>query len=352
MFTCSEAAGWCSSPKRQRRCIHDEYGNEDPVKAREAAIPRPAAANKRRRVDSEGNEIPSAKKLRKSSDPARIQEPLELSMSTQASSQQAPVAFMGGAPTAVMFQPSPESETRPQDHCDMMLSAFDQTEAAADPNIPIDPALELTQGFQHEESTANPPAPAARSCTALAETAPQDFPEQIATDQDKEIQNVPSPTPSMKIDYPIDPALEHMSSSFSVPATSLVSPPASAHADTGPTPPSPAASSSRHSSHLPKQMQRYTPESGPRRDSSSSIDELPPINNGERADSAMSEALATGKDTSPMTTISSTGDDERKNERIRRKSRGSAEIMADEESLKLIKELQAQDYGLRKRGRA
>lgn len=233
----------------------------------------------------------------------------------------------------------------------MMVSAFDQIEAAAGPDIPIDPALESTQVFQHEEITANPPAPAARSCTTLAETAPQDFPEQAAEDQDKEIQDVPSTTPSMKIDYPIDPALEHMSSSFSVPAASLVSPPASAHADTGGTPPSPSASSSRHSSHLPKQMQRYTPESGPRRDSSSSIDELPPINNGGRADSALSQTLATGKDTSPMTTISSTGDDERKPETMRRKSRGSAENMADEESLKLIKELQAQDYGLRKRGR-
>lgn len=41
-----------------------------------------------------------------------------------------------------------------------------------------------------------------------------------------------------------------------------------------------------------------------------------------------------------------------KGETTRRKSRGSMDGVTDEESLRLIKELQAQDYGLRKRGKA
>ena len=67
-----------------------------------------------------------------------------------------------------------------------------------------------------------------------------------------------------------------------------------------------------------------------------------------------------------MTTISTAGEDERrvevqnssphedepKGEPAARKSKGSMDGMADEESLRLIKELQAQDYGLRRRGKA
>ena len=264
--------------------------------------------------------------------------------------QQAPTANMVGAPTAVMIQPSSGAETYPSDQDDMMLAPFDQTQAAAGHHL--NPQLEQIQSFQRDESTSNPPAPAARSCTTFPEKVLQEFFQEAPENPQENIQTVPSPTSSMKIDYPIDPALEHMSSSFSVPAASLVSPPASLHADVGRTPPSPYATSSRHSSQHPKQLQGYTPESGPRRDSSSSVDELPTTSNDGRAGSSVSEAVAMGKDTSPMTTISTTGDDEPKLEVPRRKSRGSIDNGADEESLKLIKELQAQDYGLRRRAKA
>ena len=66
-----------------------------------------------------------------------------------------------------------------------------------------------------------------------------------------------------------------------------------------------------------------------------------------------------------MTTVSTTGEDEPrvevpnptthedepKGEPTGRKSKGSMDGMADEDSLRLIKELQAQDYGLRRRGK-
>ena len=125
-------------------------------------------------------------------------------------------------------------------------------------------------------------------------------------------------------------------------ASSLVSPPASSHNDPGLTPLAPetkltpSSSSSRHSSRHPKQVARYTPESGStRRASSSSVADMmlekttPLINRLEAA--KISEEV----DANPK----------------RAKLRLSSEIFTDEESLRLIKELQAQDYGLRRRGR-
>lgn len=226
------------------------------------------------------------------------------------------------------------------------------------------PHLDLqSPKIQSDYFDANPPAPGARSCTTVPEISSLDIPERVLECEPDEVHVTCSPTVTVKKDFPIDPALEHMSSSFSVPAASLVSPPASSHADASGTPLSPSASSSRHSSRHPKQIQRYTPESAPRGASSSSVDDTLPTNDGG---SLVSEAIALGKETSPITTNSSNGEDdekaeltqtmagghERKVEATIRRSRGSMDGIADEESRKLIKELQAQDYGLRRRDKA
>ena len=137
--------------------------------------------------------------------------------------------------------------------------------------------------------------------------------------------------------------------SFSQPAaSSLVSPPASSHNDAGHTPPTlepkftPSSSSSRHSSRHPsrhpKQVQRYTPESGSTRRASSSSDVAGMM--GEKSASVINR----------IETANVNGEDGLSAKRI--KARLSSDTFADEESLRLIKELQAQDYGLRRRGRA
>ena len=270
------------------------------------------------------------------------------------------------APTAMMMEPSSETELQPSGNSEM-LSTLDQIHAAVQPVRHNDSPETQIPYTQPEDTAPNPPAPAARSCTTVPEPQSHESPDRIIEHKQDELRTDVSPATSSKRNIPIDPALEHMSSSFALPAASLVSPPASSHADASRTPPSPSAASSRQSSHHPRQLQRYTPESGPRRGSSSSIDEPPPSDNSGRADSAVSETLALRKDTSPITTISTTGEDEQKAEMTvaptsfevdrkdgtpRRKSRGSIEGIADEESLKLIKELQAQEYGLRRRGKA
>ncbi|KAL8794700.1 MAG: hypothetical protein Q9195_002775 [Heterodermia aff. obscurata] len=348
--------------KSKRRCIHDEYGNQDPVKAREAAIPRPAA-NKRRKTDSDGNEDSLVKKPRMSSGtapPPTVQESRDFQIPSGEPSPQAPTANMLMAATAVMMKPSLTSEAQHSGQDDMMLSALDQIQAAADSMSHVH---SRTLELHPRAIAANPPALSTEPGTLFPTQLPQDILGQAPEDLQNPIHSNSSPTISVKRNFPIDPALEHMSSAFSVPVASLVSPPASSHADASRTPPSPSAISSRHSSRHPKQMQRYTPESGPRRDSSSSsVDELSTTKDGRRANSAASEVM----ETSPMTTISATGDDERrgevqnshphedepKGEPTGRKSKGSMDGMADEESLRLIKELQAQDYGLRRRGKA
>ena len=131
---------------------------------------------------------------------------------------------------------------------------------------------------------------------------------------------------------------------FSQPAaSSLVSPPESTHNDAGQTSPTlepkptPSLSSSRHSSRHPKQVQRYTPESGSaRRASSSSVTDTMGEKDTTLIDRVETAHVIGGFDASPKRT----------------KPRLSSENFADEESLRLIKELQAQDYGLRRRGRA
>ena len=122
--------------------------------------------------------------------------------------------------------------------------------------------------------------------------------------------------------------------SFEPPASSLVSPPASSHDDAGISPITAHAGwtsstdSSRHSSSPPKHMQRYTPESGSmRRASNSSYGE----NAQEKAVLSVNADLASGE---------------------MPEARAIFENRADEESLKLIKELQAEEYGLRRRGKA
>ncbi|CAI6334997.1 unnamed protein product [Periconia digitata] len=51
--------------KSKRRCIHDEYGNVDPIKANEIPIPR-GAASKKRRI-SEEDPMPASRRMKKES---------------------------------------------------------------------------------------------------------------------------------------------------------------------------------------------------------------------------------------------------------------------------------------------
>lgn len=149
-------------------------------------------------------------------------------------------------------------------------------------------------------------------------------------------------TPAVEVPLDQNPTTEQPA------AASLVSPPASAHDDAEKSPPicenqnpTPSSSSSRHSSRHQKHVQRYTPESGTaRRASSSSVG----YGEGGKNVAVMISLLNTKVKVQPETPR-----DPRDHGQF--KADSSPEVVTDEASLKLIKELQAQEYGLRRRGR-
>ena len=141
------------------------------------------------------------------------------------------------------------------------------------------------------------------------------------------------PFPNARGEAPLKTVSLDSRDSFKQPAaSSLVSPPASLNDDAGNSPRSaegnwtPSAPSSRQSSRQPKQAHRYTPESGPmRRASSSSYGE----------NTAEKDALTLSTEPCPSHKL----------------TKLSSEAM-DFEDLRLIKKIQAEEYGLRRRGRA
>lgn len=162
------------------------------------------------------------------------------------------------------------------------------------------------------------------------------------TNSEHETAITPYPRPNQPINHQTsDP--EESENVEQPAASSLVSPPASSHDDVGKSPLlspaelTPSTSSSRHSSRHPKQARRYTPESGSARRASSSSAGEASAGKGAFGD--------TGQPTVPASPVFSSS-------RRQSKVDGVSDIAADEESLKLIKELQAEEHGLRRRRRS
>ena len=297
--------------------------------------------HKRRKLDSEGNEIPGVKRTRKLAGSIvqdRNQKSPNDAIDEAARPQRAPMANM---------VPALSGEKSPEHTQNDMLSAFDQMQAVvAMVDTAYEDGMNVTKPLPdfHEdgptvEGKSVPPAP---SETPVVDPPP-DIPPQTS---------IPSVIASTPPDSKTEILPEEAFVASSQSAAALASPPASEPQDISTTPPPPTPTSSRQSSHQTEQ-QRYTPESGCRRASSSSANEAAEASESGRMSSGPMTAT---KEVSPITTISTTGEDERKEiglvsaEKV--KSGSSMEGIADEESLKLIKELQAEEYGLRRRGRA
>lgn len=292
----------------QRRCIHDAYGNEDPVKVRESAIPRPHA----RKSNALTKEASTPRKhmqgaVRKSNLDQQRPTPSRSEFEEQMR-RPAPIANMiarraSPLPGNILQAPFPEP-------------------------LPLDPALfnDNANSISHGEqaSVSSNFQQSINSSTVLHPGDTKELLDKVA-DQWQITGSCPVP------DIDVGTATLESSESFEPPASSLVSPPASSHDDASISLINAhagwesSAVSSRHSSSQPKQMQRYTPESGSmRRASSSSYDE-----------NLQEQPIMAGlpSDQKP-------------------KVRAISENMADEDSMKLIKELQAEEYGLRRRGKA
>lgn len=324
--------------KSKRRCIHDENGNEDPVKIREAAVPRPAATIKRRKLDSGGHDARLIKKPQLSTkaeslEPTRIlpASPPSASRSESEKRQLAPVATAAGH--------DPRSTGQQTRHMSLPISVRDTKLLLL--TSPRE-SVHQTRADGPDFVDGNSSPPVLESNLTVTNASHQDNQQHRGDSEDQvHLISVNSPS-SQKGSLAMEaPFLEHHSS-VEQPAASLVSPPASAHDDAEKSPvtnqPSNLASStsSRHSSRHPKHVQRYTPESGPaRRASSSSVGDV-----------------GVGKSTAAAVTVLSVRTDaETPRAPKDLKANPSPEAVADEESLKLIKELQAEEHGLRRRGR-
>ena len=295
----------------QRRCIHDAYGNEDPVKVRESAIPRPHA----RKSNALMKEASTPRKhaqgaVRKRNLDQQRPTPRKSEFEEQMR-RPAPIANM----IARRASPLPDN---------LLQAPFSKP-------LPLDPALfnDNANRTLHEEqaSVSSNFQQSISLSTVLHSGDTKELLDKVA-DQWQITGSCPAP------DIDVGTATLDSSESFEPPASSLVSPPASSHDDAGISLINAHAGwesstvSSRHSSSQPKQMQRYTPESGSMRRASSS---------------SYGENLQEQPGSSVMADISS---DQKP------KVRAISENTADQDSMKLIKELQAQEYGLRRRGKA
>ncbi|KAI9880032.1 MAG: JmjC domain-containing histone demethylation protein 1 [Pleopsidium flavum] len=314
----------------QRRCIHDEDGNIDPIKAAEAAIPRAPGLLKKRQLSGD-LDVPKRKRPRKAKDAIQT---------TNDPIFKPPYAALPAVMSSKFQTEGADSQDR-----QALLSGKAQDVNDINDAPPNGGTIEL----QHQSFINAWNLGAAQDSTdASTSTSNQAIPERPASEQadavEDEIQLVAtSPAPNMKLETNLMlNNLPSNSAPHNQDYSALVSPPDSSHTDAETSPSAskaqqtPSNSPSTRSSEQPKQSQRYTPESGIAR----------------RASSSTQSALTTGKSASPRTSLPPTLTDvSNKAKRVSKARASSGEASADGESLKLIRELAAQDLGLRRRGR-
>ena len=297
----------------QRRCIHDAFGNEDPEKVKQSAIPRPHA--RKSNVHGKDGVIKKPQRLPRQIDSDCANPDPHPQVVETFVSQLAPVANMVAHPSLSesILANSPA-----------VSDAATQRDVAERASLLLDPALFWETTVQ---TSVQGQAQHSTTFSTLRKSANDSQPNST-TDGHRSLE-----TPHASSDTKVDPESLDQRESFEQPASSLVSPPASSYDEIGNSLTTanphwvPSRSSSEQSSTQFKQSQhRYTPESGPlRRASSSSYSE------------ATSEQAA-GSKSAEMGSIP------------KARAGFQSEYRADEESLRLIKELQAQEMGLRKRG--
>ena len=242
----------------------------------------------------------------------------------------------------------------------VMVTGVGSKHAQADGQLPSNAIHEPQTSFQLNNTIESIPDQESSGC---AETRTEDFAPLAVQEQDgNETQtnagsSSESPRPETMQQTsvaPVEPLKHEMpiqlesSGSFGQPAAScLVSPPASSHEDseqphqTENPKPIYSGSSSRHSSRH-GQTQRFTPESGPaRRESSSSSSSAAMVNTLAAEDKP--------SNTSSLSPILSEQQAVDSAQQKRMKARAHSDTVPDEESFKLIRALQAEDYGLRRR---
>ncbi|MCJ1243602.1 JmjC domain-containing histone demethylation protein 1 [Trapelia coarctata] len=348
----------CEDCRRsKRRCIHDENGNEDPVKAAEALVPRHASASKKRKAGPGAGNNSAGKKAKASSTTVAADESIMTKPQTTGIMARAAERLnaLVTEPTTTEASEALQSNMElaqqamqqviPPTNCPLQNpESLPQKIVTITTDIPLDPQL------SESKSPATTPIAAEEPLIQL-DIPPIDADDEfhhLATSPLSELDDI-NELGDLKWEPDFDHPILSASPSFQQPpASSLVSPPAS-HTEAERTPPAPSnmqtitpsatSSSSRHSSRANKTVQRYTPESGSMRQNSTS--------------SAGVEGAKMREGGSPVVNSAVKGEGEGGSAQKKGKSRRESEVApdADEESMRLIRELQAQDMGLRRRAR-
>ena len=367
---------WGNSNCLQRRCIHDELGRVDPAKAAEPSKPRGSAAAKRplRPSDDQG-QSPTKRPELENGVPSSETETIlvgqaQSALAAELHDEQNEQADFESLIDPALMMDTPSAPPRPQP---FLGDAIQQLRAATDAmtRSTQDIAASRNAGNEHR-----PISPDTRDADANIMQANLDDGNQLPA------------MPQAEIPFKPEPSLVKMPSAASqTPAGSLASPPDSLFqdADFSPTamtngeltksietygggsdfggnPLHTPSSDSRHSSRQPKQIDRYVPNAAStsqkpatedagysRRASSSGISALTSIDGKSRRSSDVS--VRAGE--TPATVIGQNIKAETPTSENRRVSRGRSSFGdpdMDEESLKLIRALQQEDLGLRRRG--
>ena len=360
----------------QRRCIHDEHGRVDPAKAAEPSKPRGSAAAKRPLRLSDDHVQSVTKKLK---------------LENGVHHSDAETILVGQAQSAL----ATELQDNRNEEADFE-SLIDPALMADTPSAPPRPQPSLGHAIQQLRAATDVMTRSMQDITA-SKSVGNEHPQGPPSTQE------PNPTsaqgnlnegnqlpemPQAEIPSKQQPSLVNMSSAASqTPARSLASPPDSLlqDADFSPTaiangeltksietngggselganPLHTPSSESRHSSRQPKQIDRYVPDVTStsqkpsladdrydRRASSSGLSALTSIDGMSRRSSNVSARAGE----TPATVLAQNIKAETPSSQSRRVSRGRSSFGnpdMDEESLKLIRALQQEDLGLRRRG--
>ncbi|KAL8694282.1 MAG: hypothetical protein Q9218_001050 [Villophora microphyllina] len=341
--------------KSKRRCLHDEFGREDPQKVQEAATPRSGAtAAKRRKLHGEMQATPTHERPSETVPPSNLSTLLTLPAPTflpsHAGGQQhatpAPMVAEGPPVSIVMVDQEVSSTANPQPRPPSQLdSGVGLIPPGPSPSTgEVENIDVMAPSIAHDEASEAQATP--------AETAASVKPDEV-----DHVSTATPPPNTFHHKIPPQPEVDTHAFEEQPAASSLASPPASSHEDleqpqvmgVDSKPSYSSSSSSRHSSRRPTvqpQQQRFTPDSAPtRRDSSSSLAGANGIDTSPRPEEARTPTLPAAMET---TTPSSSSPLLTESAQKRKKARLGSEVGADEESLKLIRKIQREELGLRR----
>lgn len=311
----------------QRRCIHDEYGKIDPVKAQERSKPRVVGSSFKRPRD-EGMPLPVSKKQRQAArPPGRSASAATLAADETMDDATADDVDETGVQAVVNGAQHLHAKTKTA-----KIGAMPSGNPPAQLSYASPPAFQ-SDAVAVKEETADPPHVAVQAAASILVSPPTS----LADETD------------IIVPHETDSAL-----------------PAEPDHDTTPKPSSVAASAgSRHSSRQPRHVERYVPEAySPPTTTPAARKSTTPGRGVKKPVSRPSSSHSTGgtlpkkkkkASHSPVrgTTAAATWPATRPRHEAEEPAQPPADNMGmsevDAESLRLIRELQEQEFGLRRR---